>query len=310
MRQELVGGLDAAPVDEVDLPAADPREPLRLVEQRPAALELAAGTAGPVELEVGADPRQQLTGGERLDQVVVGAGVETLERAVLAGPRREHHHRDARRSAGRTAAPRAGRSRPSAASSRRSAPGRAGSRGPARGRRRRRRRSAPGSPARAARRRTPGCRRCRRRPGSAAGAGRSRAGAVGVVDGAGLAPVRGLGQEALGPPRRASPSRPSRLSRELLGRQVRGAERHAARVNVRALARRRCCADAEPPCSSTSSATSASPMPEPSWVRDRAPLTRWNRSNRCGTSARGDAGAGVGHRRARPPSPVSRTAGP
>ena len=33
-----------------------------------------------------------------------------------------------------------------------------------------------------------------------------------------------------------------------------------------------------PPCSRTSSLVSASPIPEPSWLRARAPWTRWNRS--------------------------------
>ena len=90
--QELLGGLH--PVGgQVDLPAAHLGEPLGLVEQAPAALELATGTPRPVELEVGAHPGHQLAGGERLDQVVVGAGVEPLEGAFLAGARRQHHHR-------------------------------------------------------------------------------------------------------------------------------------------------------------------------------------------------------------------------
>jgi len=50
-----------------------------------------------------------------------------------------------------------------------------------------------------------------------------------------------------------------------------------------------------PPWSRTSSRTRASPMPDPSWVRPRAPSTRWNRSKRCGTWS-----AGM-------PVPVSRT---
>ena len=38
-----------------------------------------------------------------------------------------------------------------------------------------------------------------------------------------------------------------------------------------------------PPWVAASSATSARPMPEPSWLRNAAPLTRWKRSNsrRC-----------------------------
>ena len=50
-----------------------------------------------------------------------------------------------------------------------------------------------------------------------------------------------------------------------------------------------------PPCSCTSSCTSARPMPEPSCVRARAPSTRWKRSNRRGSSCAGIPGAGVAH---------------
>ncbi|CAM4304791.1 hypothetical protein COSO111634_36595 [Corallococcus soli] len=39
-----------------------------------------------------------------------------------------------------------------------------------------------------------------------------------------------------------------------------------------------------PPCCATSSLTSASPMPVPSWVRPRALCTRWKRSKRWGSS--------------------------
>ena len=53
--------------------------------------------AGPVELEVGADPGEQLAGGERLDQVVVGAGLEPLDGALLAGARRQHDDGDRHR---------------------------------------------------------------------------------------------------------------------------------------------------------------------------------------------------------------------
>ena len=79
---------------QVDLPAADLGQPLGLVEQGPAALDLAPHPTGPVQLEVGAHPGQQLPAGERLDQVVVGARVEALEHPLLAGTRGEHHHRD------------------------------------------------------------------------------------------------------------------------------------------------------------------------------------------------------------------------
>ena len=42
-----------------------------------------------------------------------------------------------------------------------------------------------------------------------------------------------------------------------------------------------------PPCILTISDTSARPMPDPSWVRDREPGTRRNRSKMCGSSAAG-----------------------
>ena len=42
-----------------------------------------------------------------------------------------------------------------------------------------------------------------------------------------------------------------------------------------------------PPSSAVSSLTSARPMPEPSWLRARVPLTRWKRSNSRGTSSGG-----------------------
>ena len=42
-----------------------------------------------------------------------------------------------------------------------------------------------------------------------------------------------------------------------------------------------------PPCSAASSATRARPMPEPSYVRERASTTRWKRSKSRAWSARG-----------------------
>ena len=51
-----------------------------------------------------------------------------------------------------------------------------------------------------------------------------------------------------------------------------------------------------PPCSRTRSLVSARPMPEPSWVRARAPSMRWNRSNSRGRSAARDADAAVAYR--------------
>ena len=46
-------------------------------------------------------------------------------------------------------------------------------------------------------------------------------------------------------------------------------------------------ASIRPPCSLTSSCTSARPMPEPSWVRPSAPATRWKRSKTRGSSSAG-----------------------
>jgi hypothetical protein len=42
---------------------------------------------GPGELELRRDARDQLAGGERLDDVVVGARQQTLDRGILAGAR-------------------------------------------------------------------------------------------------------------------------------------------------------------------------------------------------------------------------------
>ncbi len=105
---------------EIDLPAADAREPLRLVEQVTAAAQRVAGAAGAVELQVGVHAREQLAGRERLDQVVVGARLQALDRALLAGARGDHDHGDVRRGRVGLRARRATRSRPGWASSRRS----------------------------------------------------------------------------------------------------------------------------------------------------------------------------------------------
>ena len=219
----LVGEL-RLPGAEVDLPAADPRQPLRLGEQAAAALELPTGTTGAVELEVGAHPRAQLAGRERLDQVVVRAGVEALAGCPPRRPGRRASRPAPRPWPGRPGGRRAARSRPSAASSRRSAPGPAAAAGPARARRRRPRRSARRSRRRAARRRTPGCRRCRRRRGSAAGrwpvspGGLDRSAASGSVQ---------CVASARKPSATAADGRGRGLPRagELLGGQVRAAER-------------------------------------------------------------------------------------
>ena len=61
-----------------------------------AAHHLARGLAAHARhLDIGRYPGQQLAGGERLDQIVVGAGVQPLDLGLLAGPRRQQDHRRA-----------------------------------------------------------------------------------------------------------------------------------------------------------------------------------------------------------------------
>ncbi len=81
--QVLRGRLHAA-ADEVDLPAADMRQRLGLVEQLAAAGQFLGHPAHPVEFEVGPHPREQLASRERLDQVVVGTRLEPGDRCVIA----------------------------------------------------------------------------------------------------------------------------------------------------------------------------------------------------------------------------------
>ena len=66
-------------------------------------------------------------------------------------------------------------------------------------------------------------------------------------------------------------------------------------VKRAAAARLRSRPASSPPCSGTSSWTSARPMPEPSCVRARTPSTRWKRSKSAASSLGGDADAGVAH---------------
>ena len=86
---------------------------------------------------------------------------------------------------------------------------------------------------------------------------------------------------------------------DALGRQVR--RRRTGRVTVkracraRARSRRR----TVPPCSLTSSCTSASPMPLPSMVRPLRTLDAVEALEQSRQLVRRDAGAGVAHRRAR-----------
>ena len=94
--QELIGPADE-PALEVDLPAAHLGEPLGLVLERLAPLQLLAGPPGAVELEVGPDAGKQLSRAERLDQVVVGAGLEAFDDALLSGPGGDHDDRNMER---------------------------------------------------------------------------------------------------------------------------------------------------------------------------------------------------------------------
>ena len=180
---------------EVDLPAAEPREPLRLVEQVAAAAQRVAGAAGAVELDVGVHAGEQLAGRERLDQIVVGARLEPFDRPVLARPRGDHDHRDVRGRGIGLQRPRAARSRRGWASSRRSRRAPAGSRGRARARPRRRARSGRGSGSRAATRCSRACRRCRRRP---APRGRSPSAGPAARRVLRVQPAQRLGHEPLG----------------------------------------------------------------------------------------------------------------
>jgi hypothetical protein len=66
--------------------------------QHPRMLVRAPGRelAGPGHLEVDAHPGDELAGRERLHEVVVGPGVETLDRGLFAGAGGQHDDRDAR----------------------------------------------------------------------------------------------------------------------------------------------------------------------------------------------------------------------
>ena len=94
--RQLVRAADGAG-RQLDLPAADLREPLRLVDQVLAAAQLVARAPDAVQLEVGGHAGEQLARRERLDEIVVGARLEAFDRALLARARGQHDHGDAHR---------------------------------------------------------------------------------------------------------------------------------------------------------------------------------------------------------------------
>ena len=252
------------------------------------------------EIQVRFDARQQFARGERLDEIVVGAGAASFDARLFAGTRREQHdrHRARRRRCGARAA---GRSRRAPASSRRRGrdPAGGGARPRARPlrRRRRRRRTARA----AAARRSRACRRCRRRGGC---------GPRGIP----AARPRHAGDRSMTslvdrasrprpPATSASPLRRTAVAPSAVAANADRADRSAGKcatpvgivtVNV-VPAPGWLATSTVPPCSLTSSCTSASPMPVPSCVR-AVPSTRWKRSNTCGSSSR------ECRRRCRPPS--------
>ena len=101
---------------------------------------------------------------------------------------------------------------------------------------------------------------------------------------------RGLGRApaSAAPRPRSSPAQrsigASAVARDLVGGRC-SSPSGTRTVNAAARARASLSTSTEPPCSSASSATSARPMPVPSCVRERAPTTRWKRSNSRSWSA-------------------------
>ena len=150
------------------------------------------------------------------------------------------------------------------------------------------------STARAGRARTRACRRCRRRARcarrtSARSGDRPPGNASRAIGASAGADACGVGQPA----------------QRFLDERARGAERVVRERGARRRSFGRCAtpngmrtrnvvpapsvlaASIVPPCSFTSSCTSARPMPEPSCVRPASISTRWKRSKRRGSSASG-----------------------
>ena len=162
------------------------------------------------------------------------------------------------------------------------------------------------APAQQARERTRACRRCRPPAGCAPAAVRSEAHCPTVRAARcrrrRAAPRRRSADSPSGSQRSASSTKalaPTAVEARLRAAPIRSAGRCAEPSGIDTVKvvpwPSTLAARTVPPCSFTSSCTSARPMPLPSWVRPRAPSTRWKRSKMRGSSLGRNADAGVAH---------------